>query len=327
MSLPQNEPTPEFNARCIAVLDNWESGSLPFKDAMDQMNTLGQEAKERDCLPDQGRVELLLGIMQGYRANLDASISHFERARNLFERAGNRRRAIMAVLNLGESYRLKGNFTRARQLFRAAYEGAKELGVVETQTIAAYNEALMLHSLGHPESAKNLLEKALQLATGIPDDRMDQRIELTCECQAALAEVYLKLNKPAEAWKMCLAAYNLACEIKQPLQMGSVHRSLGEVLTALTFLPNDAPAAMSSEPDDHFRTATEAFQEIKADGEVARTMYVHALSLAERGRSMTAARKLQQAMIIFTRLGMADDAAKAAKAQMEVIANTTQGVG
>jgi hypothetical protein len=38
---------------------------------------------------------------------------------------------------------------------------------------------------------------------------------------------------------------------------------------------------------------------------------------------MTAARKFQQAMLMFTRLGMADDAAKAAQAQMNVIASTT----
>lgn len=327
MTLPQNEPTPEFNARCIEVLDQWENGTLPFKDAVEQMTALAREATASGRAVDEGRAELFLGILQGYRANLDASISHFERARALFERAGNRRRAIGAVLNLGESYRLKGNFTRARQLFRAVFEGAKELGAVDTQTIAAYNESLMLISLGHPESAKNLLEKALLLARDIPDEQLDQRVELTSEIESSLAEVYLLLNNVPQAWAMGVAAYNLAYELRQPLQMGIMHRALGQVVTALTELPQDAPGTLSADADEHFRLATEAFQEIKADGEVARTMYAHALSLAQRGRGMTAARKLQQAMIIFTRLGMTDDAAKAAKAQMDVLANTTHSAG
>lgn len=327
MSLPDLDPTPEFNARAIAVLDHWESGELPFKDAIDQMTALAREAVERGHLVDQGRAELLLGILQGYRANLDASITHFERARDLFERAGNRRRALGAVLNLGESHRLKGNFTRARQLFRAAYDGAKDLGLLSTQTIAASNEALMLLSMGHAESAKAMFERALLLAKDLPPEELDKRIELTAEIDAALVDVHLRLNNTAEAWNMGLAAYHLACEIKQPIQLGIVHRALGQVLTALDHLPENAPAALSPDPDEHFRVATEAFQEVKADGEVARTMYTHALSLAERGRGMTAARKLQQAMIIFTRLGMTDDAAKAAKAQMDVLAHTTQSAG
>ncbi|MBE2269461.1 MAG: hypothetical protein IAE80_14595 [Anaerolinea sp.] len=327
MSAIPNEPTPEFNARCGAVLDAWESGSLPFKDAIEQMTALGQEASRRGSLPDQGRVELLQGIMQGYRANLDASIRHFERARDFFERAGNRRRAIGALLNLGESFRVKGNFTRARTYFRAAYDGSKELGAVETMAIAAYNEGLMLISMTHFDGAKTLLDKALSLLGQFPDDRIDQRIELTCEVQASLAELHLKLNHPDEAWQYVLAAHNLAHELRQPLQLGSAHRALGQVVTMLHDVPEGTYPAISADPDEHFRLATEAFQEIKAEGEVARTMYLHALSLADRNRGMTAARKLQQAMIIFTRLGMADDAAKAAHAQMEVLANTTQQIG
>src|SRR5215217_4813823 len=114
---PTSEPTPEFLDRSNTVFGNWENGDLPFKDALDQLTALGYEAQRSDHLADQGRAELLLGILQGYRANLDASISHFERARDLFERAGNRRRAVGCILNLGESYRLKGYFSRARQLF------------------------------------------------------------------------------------------------------------------------------------------------------------------------------------------------------------------
>ncbi len=319
-TIPDPEPTPEFYARCQAIFEQWEAGDLPFKEAVDQMTALGREAAQSGHLANQGRVELLLGILQGYRANLDASITHFERARDLFERAGNRRRAIGCVLNLGETYRLKGNFSRARQLFRAAYDGAKELGAVDTQTIAAYNEGQLLMSMEHYESARVAIEKAHTLADLITQ-RPDQRLNLLCETEASLALVHLHLKQTAHAWDYAWRALQQARDRNQPIQLGVANRAMGEVLSALGELPPEADPSLSSDPDEYFRIANEAFQEIKAEGELARTMYAQAMSLAARGKGMTAARKLQQAMIIFTKLGMTDDAAKAAHAQSDVLSN------
>jgi len=316
-----SEPTPEFYAHCNQVFERWENGDLPFKDALDQLTALGYEAQRSGHLANQGRAELLLGILQGYRANLDASISHFERARDLFERAGNRRRAVGCILNLGESYRLKGYFSRARQLFRTAFDSAKELGAVDTQTIAATNEGQMLMSMDHLDSARATLEKAFQLAAQITD-RPDQRVQLLCETQSCLALVHLRLKDYDQAWIYLFAALKIAQEIKQPLHLGLTYRALGEILSTVGSLPPGADVSLSSDPDEHFRASSEAFRSIKAEGEAARTLYLHALSLSARGHGMTAARKLQQAMLIFTRLGMADDAAKATRAQMDVLAST-----
>ena len=318
--LPDPDPTPEFYARCESVFGSWQNGDLPYKEAVEQMTALGHEAMVSGHLANQGRAELLLGIIQGYRANLDTSINHFERARELFERAGNRRRAVGCVLNMGESYRLKGHFGRARQLFRSAFESARELGAVDTQTIAACNEGQMLMSMDHVESALVILEQAYDLAGQI-SERPDQRTEMLCETQAQLALAYLRLKQIDQAWSRALAALKIARETKQPLQLGSANRVIGDVLTTVGALPANADPTLSSDPDDYYRESSDAYRSIKAEGEMARTMYRHALSLAARGRGMTAARKLQQAMLIFTRLGMADDAAKAASAQREVLIN------
>jgi tetratricopeptide (TPR) repeat protein len=318
---PEQEPTPEFNNRCTELLQRWQSGELPFKDAVQKLEALAREAQASDKPANHGRAELLLGVMQGYRANLDASIRHLERARMLFEQVGNRRRVVGAVLNLGECYRLKGNFSRARQLFRAAYEAAEEIGNPETQANAACNEGLMLLSMNHIDSARIMLEKAYHLAAQGQSNQ--HQLAVFCEIHHGLASVYLKIGQHDEAWKHALNSLTLARGVEQPLMLGFANRAMGEVLSAFGALPSYANPALSSDPDDYYRAASEAFREIKAEGEVARTMYAHALSLAGRGRGMTAARKLQQAMIIFTRLGMADDAAKAAHAQMDVLATTS----
>lgn len=319
------EPTPDFDERCTGVLNRWKQGELPFKQAIEMMNELEREAVESGSPCDQGRVQLLLGVIQGYRANLDASVQHFERARSLFERAGNRRRAVGALLNLGESYRQKGDFTRARQLFHTAYEGAEALGDKVTQAIAACNEGLIFLSLERYESASTMLNKAAQLAEQAADEARRQPV--LCEIYHGLASVSLKTGDLESAWSYALQSHQVAQETNQPLLLGFANRAMGEVLSALLSVPRSAEDTMvypitDKDPDDYFRAASDAFQEIKAEGELARTMYAHAISLLERGRSMMAARKLQQAMIIFTRLGMADDAAKAAHAQMAALANT-----
>ncbi len=327
-----SEPTPEFEALVKDIHRRWESGELPFQDALEQMMRLGREAEANQQPCNQGRVELLLGVMQGYRANLDASIRHFERARDLFERAHNRKRAIGAILNLGESYRLKGDFTRARQLFHTVSEVAVTTGMLDTQAIASCNEGLMLSSMGRCEQARDVLLKAAELTERMkaaPSSPEDAHIadEINCELYSGLATVYLRLNDPEEAWRCAIRSYRLAAAMGEPLLIGFANRAMGETLSAIMAMEHDADDTalmidpdLPSDPDDYFRASGEAFQEIKADGEIARTMYVHALSLRARGKGMMAARKLQQAMIIFTRLGMADDAAKAARAQMDVLA-------
>lgn len=327
-----SEPTPDFEALIKSIHRRWENGDLPFQEALEQMNALSVQAQADNLPANQGRVELLLGVMQGYRANLDASLRHFERARDLFERAGNRRRAIGAILNLGESYRLKGDFTRARQLFHTAYEGALSIGAPSTQAIAACNEGLMLVSMGRWEQSREMLLKAaditerMRTAPTTPDDPHIAD-EVGCEVYGALTTVYLRLNDPEEAWRCAHMSYKIANMIAEPLLLGMANRAMGEAITAVQTMPHDPDDTilmidprLPDDPDEYFRMSAEAFAEIKADGEIARTTYAQALSLKARGKGMIAARKLQQAMIIFTRLGMADDAAKAARAQMDVLA-------
>ncbi|MCK6577436.1 MAG: tetratricopeptide repeat protein [Anaerolineae bacterium] len=318
------EPSPEFNAQCTAIMDSWEKGDLSFRDSVAQLDALRNQAAQDHHPANQGRVELILGVIQGYRANLDASITHFERARMYFEQAGNRRRAIGAILNLGESYRWKGSFARARQYFRAAFDGAEAVGDRYTQGLSALNEGQMLLSMEQPESARRSIETARELIASMETSDA-QREDLLSEASVALSQVYLLTGDLQQAWSNICDGMRRALVIAQPLQVGTAHRKMGEVLTALA---NATPEVsdFSTDPDEHFRAATEAFQEIKAEGELARTMYAHALSLAKRGRGMTAARKMQQAMIIFTRLGMNDDAAKAARAQIDVLARATSTV-
>lgn len=109
----------------------------------------------------------------------------------------------------------------------------------------------------------------------------------------------------------------MAQDSPHAFEKGYANRALAEIISVNPVPPMDK--RFVNDPNVYFQAANDAFLEIHAEGEVARTIYAHALSLLRAGRQMMAARKLQLAMIIFTRLGMVDDAARAAETQLEVL--------
>lgn len=307
------EPSPELNAYCLDLYGRWEDGRLPFEEAVAALNTLREETLAGQRLADQGRVENMLGIFHHYRGNLNTSIMHYERARKLYERVGNRRRMAIIDLNQGENYRNKGEFVRARKLYQSAYQLAREAGDIETQGFAIANEGLVLTTLGDYPNARKALLEGYEFTKRYADP--NETAAMRCEIHHALATICLGEGHLEAAWIEACKALENAHITRQPLQIGLANRALGEVVTELgqALHPN-----FSSNPDDYFRAAVAAFEEIQAESEMARTLLAHAKSLAKRRKTRSAAKLLQQAMIIFQRQGMTHEAARAAEAQLAV---------
>ena len=309
----------DFQDQCNAIYDEWREGQLPYQQAVERIRDLARGAASAQQFANQGIAALMLGIMQGYRANLDDSIHHFESARSHFDRAQLRERVISCILNIGEAYRLKGNFTRARRFFRTAYESARDIGKENTQAVALTNEGQMLISMDRYKEALETLETAhdLNQRYSTTTDRAERtRRASQCEIHYAFAAAYLGLNEPEKAWEHARLSLSLSDDLQLPIRVGFAYRAIAKVLTELGEAPDDS---CDSDPDAYFKAAIDAFREVKAEGEMAKTIYAHGRSLARRDKRMAAARKLQQAMVIFTRLGMVDDAAKAAEAQLDVL--------
>jgi tetratricopeptide (TPR) repeat protein len=309
------EPTPEFNQSIIDVINAWESGDMPFAEGIARLTNLRQEAIAANHIANQGRAEHLLGYLQHYRGNLDSSIRHYRRARSLYNRAGNRVRMVTIDINQGENQRLKGDLEQALKLYRTAYATGVELGRKDSQTIAITNEGLALFALGEYADAIKALERGLELSDEWPDKTDRNYHPLLCEIYHGLANTYLQQGNLDIAWEYVLKGLDIAKIDGQPFTRGFANRTAGVVITALESVPDET---FSSDPDYYFKQALAAFNEINAEAELARTIFAHAHSLAERGKRTTAARKLQQAMIIFTRLGMMQDAARAAEMQLSV---------
>jgi tetratricopeptide (TPR) repeat protein len=275
-----------------------------------------QQAVETGHIANQARVEHVLGYVHHYRGNLGASIQHYDRARVLYKQAGNQDRVATVDMNQGENYRFKGDFSRALRLYRSAYRTAEVLGDLRLQTMAAANEGIVQVAMSQYISARRALDAASQLASQWTEDANGDLPALLCEIHDALAVIDLREDRVQEAWEHALYALEIAMEAKKPMQLGFANRTVGEVVTRLGTAPDPR---FSSDPDHYFRAAIKHFRELNAEAELGRTMYAQALSLAQRGRRTTAARKLQQVMILFTKLDMVDDAARAAEAQLAVL--------
>jgi tetratricopeptide (TPR) repeat protein len=311
--------TPEVEKECSRILAGWQAGKIVYQEAVERLAGIRQTATAENKPADEGYTEIINGIMQGYRGNLDASVHHFEQARDLMLKVGNREQVIRCLLNIGETYRLKGSFTRAMQHFKTAYEAAKEVGNRPIQLVARSNEGQMLISMKRYESARTILLECYRVGKEFIHSADAQKHEYgwkdhLCSNMQFLTEIYLELGEIEEAWRYASEALELANELKLPMELGRSNRLIGEVLTE-----KGLPDVSDDEIDAYFNKAVAAFREIKLDGDLGTTIYAFGKSLAKRGKKAAAARKLQQAVLIFTKLGMVDHAAKAAEAQINAL--------
>ncbi|MEM9952861.1 MAG: tetratricopeptide repeat protein [Chloroflexota bacterium] len=319
-----NRPLPDideaFRNRVNEIYEAWHQNTIPFAEASQHLEALRQEALEDANALNEAGIYNILGIIHGYRSKYDNSIINFDRARAIYENEGALRRTATVDLNLGETYRLLGNFTRAKSYFHKAYEGAKSFEDVALQVVALGNEGQMWISLKSYDKARETLEKALDLglnAWQADDDRNQiRRADQLCEVYHALASIELQAGQTQVAWDYAVASYENAEYSGRILRMGYANRILGDVVTELGNAPHDE---FTDNIDYYYDEAMSAFKQVKAEGEVGKTLLSQGQSLAKRGKKRAAINKYQQAMVIFTRLGMMDDAAEAAQAQTTVI--------
>lgn len=319
--------TPSKNIRLetSAILTEWQDGTLSYADAVAKLNQIKANATAENRIEDLAYVELRRGVIEGYRANYSPSIEHFERARDLFLQVGIRAQVLVCNVNIGETYRLKGNFARARQYFRMGYEAAVEQNNREVQVLTHTNEAQMLISQGHPDQAEVMLLECYELSNEPFTVQNEGQTEETVrrawlvqriDIMQALTQIYLENHRVEEAWRFARETYALAQEVDAPLVLGFASRAIAQTLSQMS---NVGDTGLNPDPDSHFLEAIQHFKDINAEGEIARTLFLQGRSLARRSRNTMAARKLHQAVAMFSKLGMVDDAAKAAEEQLKLL--------
>jgi hypothetical protein len=215
---------------------------------------------------------------------------------------------------------LKGNLARARQYFHTGHDAAVELGIRVLQVLSRSNECLMLITQGRADLAEGWLNECYAMCeTPLEEpetpDVYKRRMIQRCEISEAMTTIYLQTDRLDAALQKAMEAVTLAQEIASPSRRGFSNRVLGEVLTSIE-TPVDG---LDSDPDTYFQASLDAFREIDAEAEIARTLFAQGKSMGQRGKISGATRRLQQAVTVFTRLGLVDDAHKAAQAQLALL--------
>lgn len=312
---PEAEPSPEFNNHCSTLIASWRKGQIAPEQVITGLTDLYEQAVAMNHWANQGRAQHLLGYMAHYLGKLATSIIHYEKARSLFMRVDNQIYVAKMDLNQGENYRYKGEFARARRLYRSAYENARQRGDIVIQSMAIVNEGLVLITTKDYKAAKEALDEGLRLTEALNHD-LDRQTMIRCEIHSGLATVALNLGDIDSAWQHARQSLAYAEQNGNQLEVGTAYRILAEVITAQLAAGS---TGVQTNPDDYYRAAMVAFDEIEAEAENARTFFSRARSLAVRGKRLQAAQMFREAMVRFTQLGMNDDAAKAAEAQLSVL--------
>lgn len=305
--MPEIEnPTPEFSDACNAITTQWRTGDLPFNEAVARLSMLVQRASVEGNTLNQARAEQTLGTIQLTRGNLDLSIQHMQRARLLASKHYNPTRLAIIDLAEGESWRFKGNFDNAIRLYRTSYEYAGQMNDTVLQVYNTVNIGLVLLSLERLEEAKQAFEDGLALSKKW--ENPDAALGPLCEIHHGFAHIHLHHHQYDQAWEEAVAAYQIALRSVDPRHTGLARRTLGDVVTHLTSVPDPA---YSSNPDDYYRASIDDFRGRNAEAEMMLTTFAQAVSLAKRGNQNSAARKLQQVIIAFGQLGMEHDLQRA----------------
>jgi len=313
---PANDISADFEASCQEIMQAWSQAELSAADALARLGELGKAAEEANQIANQARAEHLIGNVHHTIGNLPTSSACYERARRLYMRVNDRRRMATMDMNMGENYRLKGEFLRARRLYRSAYEVARELNDARLQAMSIVNEGLALISLKEYRAARHALQEGQNLLDGHASSIAEAPF-IYCYAHHGLASLELLASNPQSAWEHARLALHYAIQDNQALVIGFAWRTLGDAVSALEPLPADPE--LPDNPDDFYRNALDCFRDIQAEGEIGRTLFHHAKSLAARGKRRPAAQLFREAMVIFTRLGMTEDAARAAEAQLLVV--------
>jgi tetratricopeptide (TPR) repeat protein len=304
------EPTPEFEQQCSTIRQSWRKGEITYEKALSEMIALSEQAKASDEQANHARALSYLGTIYGYRGKYNQSIEVLQQSRKIFLDLNNMYHVAVADINLGECYRHTGQYHLAQRLFHQAYEVADSLSHDLMRLVSIVNEGLMLIEMKQMDSASRSFVRGLEISRSMEEQGSPVRIASTCEIHYGLAVISLDAGQLDKAWEYAQLAMTEAAQAEQPLLVGFANRIAGMVLAAFDTPPED--------PNPHLDEAYRAFRKVEAEGELARTMYEHGKYLIATGQRIKAGRRLQQAMVIFAKLGMMAEAAKASEAQNAV---------
>lgn len=302
----------EHHQQICGLVRDWLVGQRRAQAVLDELDAT-KERTQAIAEIDLAQIEHAQGYIQHYLGNLSTSIIHYERALRTFKKNNSVGEMALILSNQSENYLLRGNYAHARSLCRRGYELATQLNHIPLQSYAIINEGWIMFDTTNHETAFHTFETGHRL-TEQWDENDPELARVRCEVHHANAQLLLRMKDYKSALKQASLAHENADLAGDKLSLGLSYRTFGDVMTLLTNVPDTE----FDDPDAYYRTALSTFQGLDAQIEIARTFVAHANSLAQRGRIRSAAKLLQDAIDLFTQLGLHEAAKRAAATQLLV---------
>lgn len=320
---PLGEPEdPIFVRECRELYERWQSGALTMEAVMGEFRTRLEAAANH--VGNRARAEMMLGLVLTKHNKFDAAMAHYDRAHDDYMRAGQVTQANGCKLNIARLQITRGNYAFADQSLASLYDSSVRHSDIYLRVLVLSNRGNLFQRMEQYERALVVLEEALGLTNEIQADRQSQVPSIQSDIYATRSRVALDIREMDKALEWAQQAITFAEQSGWAAAKATAYRIMGRVVAALE-LESDAPPApedpAEAKPnaDYYFDQATQLFREMEMDGEVAQTYYDHAVTLVEQGANEKARVLLRKAMVGFNRVGMADDAARAAELHTRLV--------
>jgi tetratricopeptide (TPR) repeat protein len=223
------------------------------------------------------------------------SIDSKQQALAIYRELGQRNQVAVMLNNIGDSCRLRNDYTSALSLYSEALSIARDIGDRDHEIWYMTNLAGARIGLGEYDAA----EADLKAVLDVPEAK---RSPMLPEAYRFLAEAALGQRKIDEAVAQAQLALALAEESKVPERIGQAYRTLGRIAAVL---PDRLPIQdQSLTPDECFTHSLEIFDRLGMPAEAARTYDSWAAYAEKMGNQEEAAQLRIQAQAIFDQLGI-----------------------
>lgn len=226
--------------------------------------------------------------------------SVYGEALSVFKSAGDKRGALMTLVDMGSVEADAGDLAGAEKIFRSALAEAEELKDENAQALVEFHMANLRWFMGEYEPAITHARKALKVAESLKDDGQSAIILNT------IGLIYWTLNDHQKALDSMDKSLALAKKAGMRLDEASAHNNIGLVLRSL---------GRVDESIGRFKTALAIDRELKSDWARAYDLRNMSISLLMKGDVAEAESSAMESLALAEKIG---DRINSAKAQLQV---------
>jgi len=276
-------------AQVIKLQGELDPANAAVNEALEIRRAHGDRRGEAVSLTTLGTIELA-------RGNFDVAEECLRKALEIRREIGDHEGTMQSHNAIGVLAYERGNVDIAIESWRQGLELAREIADRRSESFLLSNLGEALLAAGKVTDAQESLEQARTLAQQLQD------LRASAEVERLLGLVALKRGDD-EASRLLARALELAEQYGGREAIGLAQRAIGQLRARTLF---DESGAVNKSAEESFLASIESFRAIGNEREVARSLTELGQHLIERGDTEGARSRLQEALGIMQRIGLAE---------------------